>query len=90
LNCRPDRGWPHPAGAGASTSLIGTCGAPAEARARIHAEELRAAFHARASREGVAWGKDKAITGISGGEWGVRGFLAACDIHTGEQVGPGM
>jgi lanthanide-dependent methanol dehydrogenase len=28
--------------------------------------------------------KDKVITGISGGEWGVRGFLAAYDIHTGK------
>ena len=26
------------------------------------------------------------ITGISGGEWGVRGFLAAYDINTGKQV----
>jgi PQQ-dependent dehydrogenase (methanol/ethanol family) len=30
--------------------------------------------------------KDKIITGISGGEWGVRGFLAAYDINTGKQV----
>ncbi len=30
--------------------------------------------------------KDKVITGISGGEWGVRGFLAAYDINTGKQV----
>lgn len=29
---------------------------------------------------------DKVITGISGGEWGVRGFLAAYDINTGKQV----
>src|SRR4029078_9387015 len=29
--------------------------------------------------------KDKVITGISGGEWGVRGFLAAYDINTGKQ-----
>jgi lanthanide-dependent methanol dehydrogenase len=28
--------------------------------------------------------KDKVITGISGGEWGVRGFLAAYDINTGK------
>ncbi|MDT8406233.1 MAG: methanol/ethanol family PQQ-dependent dehydrogenase [Methylococcales bacterium] len=28
--------------------------------------------------------KDKVITGISGGEFGVRGFLAAYDINTGE------
>ncbi len=28
--------------------------------------------------------KDKVITGISGGEWGVRGFLAAYDINTGD------
>src|SRR6478735_2363884 len=28
----------------------------------------------------------KVITGISGGEWGVRGFLAAYDINTGKQV----
>ena len=30
--------------------------------------------------------KDKVITGISGGEWGVRGFLAAYDINSGRQV----
>jgi outer membrane protein assembly factor BamB len=30
--------------------------------------------------------QDKVITGISGGEWGVRGFLAAYDINTGKQV----
>jgi PQQ-dependent dehydrogenase (methanol/ethanol family) len=30
--------------------------------------------------------KDKVITGISGGEWGVRGFLAAYDINTGKEV----
>lgn len=30
--------------------------------------------------------KDKVITGISGGEWGVRGFLAAYDLKTGKQV----
>jgi PQQ-dependent dehydrogenase (methanol/ethanol family) len=30
--------------------------------------------------------KDKVLTGISGGEWGVRGFLAAYDINTGRQV----
>jgi PQQ-dependent dehydrogenase (methanol/ethanol family) len=30
--------------------------------------------------------KDKVITGISGGEWGVRGFLAAYDINNGKQV----
>src|SRR5437667_618917 len=30
--------------------------------------------------------KDRVITGISGGEWGVRGFLAAYDINTGKQV----
>jgi PQQ-dependent dehydrogenase (methanol/ethanol family) len=30
--------------------------------------------------------KDKVITGISGGEWGVRGFVAAYDINTGKQV----
>src|SRR5216683_3354082 len=30
--------------------------------------------------------KDKVFTGISGGEWGVRGFLAAYDINTGKQV----
>ena len=26
--------------------------------------------------------KDKVITGISGGEWGVRGFIAAYDLNT--------
>ena len=30
--------------------------------------------------------KDKVITGISGGEWGVRGFINAYDINTGKQV----
>lgn len=30
--------------------------------------------------------KDKVVTGISGGEWGVRGFLAAYDINTGKPV----
>ena len=30
--------------------------------------------------------KDKVVTGISGGEYGVRGFLAAYDINTGKQV----
>jgi PQQ-dependent dehydrogenase (methanol/ethanol family) len=33
--------------------------------------------------------KDKVITGISGGEWGVRGFIAAYDINTGKQVWKG-
>ncbi|HLQ27013.1 MAG TPA: methanol/ethanol family PQQ-dependent dehydrogenase [Acidiferrobacterales bacterium] len=30
--------------------------------------------------------KDKVITGISGGEWGVRGFISAYDINTGKMV----
>ena len=30
--------------------------------------------------------KDKVITGISGGEWGVRGYLTAYDLKTGKQV----
>jgi PQQ-dependent dehydrogenase (methanol/ethanol family) len=30
--------------------------------------------------------KDKVITGISGGEWGVRGYISAYDINTGKQV----
>lgn len=30
--------------------------------------------------------KDKVITGISGGEFGVRGFITANNINTGEQV----
>ena len=34
--------------------------------------------------------KDKVITGISGGEWGVRGFIAAYDINSGEQVWKGF
>ncbi len=34
--------------------------------------------------------KDKVITGISGGEWGVRGFVAAYDIKTGKLVWKGM
>ncbi len=33
--------------------------------------------------------KDKVITGISGGEWGVRGFLAAYDLKTGKPVWKG-
>ena len=33
--------------------------------------------------------KDKVVTGISGGEWGVRGFLAAYDMNTGKQVWKG-
>jgi PQQ-dependent dehydrogenase (methanol/ethanol family) len=33
--------------------------------------------------------KDKVITGISGGEWGVRGFVAAYDINTGKLVWKG-
>ncbi len=33
--------------------------------------------------------KDKVVTGISGGEWGVRGFLAAYDINTGKPVWKG-
>ena len=33
--------------------------------------------------------KDKVITGISGGEWGVRGYVAAYDINTGKQVWKG-
>ena len=34
--------------------------------------------------------KDKVITGISGGEWGVRGYIAAYDINTGALVWKGM
>ena len=30
--------------------------------------------------------KDKVITGISGGEWGVRGYISAYDINTGKLV----
>lgn len=30
--------------------------------------------------------KDKVITGISGGEWGVRGYVTAYNINTGEKV----
>jgi PQQ-dependent dehydrogenase (methanol/ethanol family) len=30
--------------------------------------------------------KDKVITGISGGEWGVRGYLSAYDLKTGNLV----
>ena len=30
--------------------------------------------------------KDKVITGISGGEWGVRGYISAYDIKTGEMA----
>ena len=30
--------------------------------------------------------KDKVITGISGGEWGVRGYITAYDIKTGKMV----
>jgi PQQ-dependent dehydrogenase (methanol/ethanol family) len=34
--------------------------------------------------------KDKVITGISGGEFGVRGYVAAYDINTGKQVWKGF
>ncbi len=34
--------------------------------------------------------KDKVVTGISGGEWGVRGYVAAYDINTGRQVWKGF
>ena len=34
--------------------------------------------------------KDKVITGISGGEWGVRGYLAAYDLKSGKQVWRGF
>lgn len=34
--------------------------------------------------------KDKVITGISGGEWGVRGYVAAYDINSGKQVWKGF
>jgi PQQ-dependent dehydrogenase (methanol/ethanol family) len=30
--------------------------------------------------------KDKVITGISGGEWGVRGYISAYNINSGEMV----
>lgn len=30
--------------------------------------------------------KDKVITGISGGEWGVRGYISAYDINTGKMA----
>ncbi len=30
--------------------------------------------------------KDKVITGVAGGEHGVRGFLAAFDVNTGKEV----
>jgi PQQ-dependent dehydrogenase (methanol/ethanol family) len=30
--------------------------------------------------------KDKVITGISGGEWGVRGYISAYDMNTGKMV----
>jgi PQQ-dependent dehydrogenase (methanol/ethanol family) len=33
--------------------------------------------------------KDKVITGISGGEWGVRGYVNAYNINTGERVWKG-
>jgi len=33
--------------------------------------------------------KDKVITGISGGEWGVRGFIYAYNVNTGERVWKG-
>ncbi|MGH8629140.1 MAG: PQQ-binding-like beta-propeller repeat protein, partial [Burkholderiales bacterium] len=33
--------------------------------------------------------KDKVITGISGGEWGVRGYVAAYDINDGSLVWKG-
>jgi lanthanide-dependent methanol dehydrogenase len=34
--------------------------------------------------------KDKVITGISGGEWGVRGYVAAYDINSGDLVWKGF
>ncbi len=34
--------------------------------------------------------KDKVVTGISGGEWGVQGFIAAYDINTGKLAWKGM
>ena len=30
--------------------------------------------------------KDKVIVGTAGGEYGIRGFLAAFDVHTGKQA----
>jgi len=30
--------------------------------------------------------KDKVIVGVAGGEFGIRGFIAAYDIHTGKEV----
>jgi len=30
--------------------------------------------------------KDKVITGVAGGEYGIRGFLAAYDVNTGKEV----
>jgi alcohol dehydrogenase (cytochrome c) len=30
--------------------------------------------------------KDKVIVGVAGGEFGIRGFLAAYDVHTGKEV----
>ena len=33
--------------------------------------------------------KDKVVTGISGGEWGVRGFIVAYDIKDGKQAWKG-
>lgn len=30
--------------------------------------------------------KDMVIAGVAGGDWGIRGFLAAYNVHTGEEV----
>jgi len=30
--------------------------------------------------------KDKVIVGTAGGEYGIRGFIAGYDIHTGKEV----
>ena len=30
--------------------------------------------------------KDKVIAGVAGGEHGIRGFIAACDVNTGKEV----
>ena len=30
--------------------------------------------------------KDKVIVGTAGGEFGIRGFIAAYDVHTGKEV----
>src|SRR5271170_25389 len=31
------------------------------------------------------WFKDKVIVGVAGGEYGIRGYIAAYDVHSGKE-----